>query len=70
MRPMAMVVYGVVVVVIDIIAMMGKFRATVPKMVGKVEVVVVDTSVNNGYHYALACVAQAPNLVGVHLCDI
>ena len=67
---MAMIIHGIVVVVDDIIAMVRKFRATVPKVVGKVKVIVVDTCVNNGHHHALACVAQVPYLVSIYLCYV
>ena len=50
------VIHRVVVVVEDIVAMMRELRATVPKVVGKVEMVVVDTRVDDGHHHALACV--------------
>ena len=67
---MAMVVNGVVVSVVDVIAVVGKFRTAVPKVVGKVEVVVVDAGVDDGHHHALSRVAQVPYLVGIHLGDI
>ena len=70
MCSMTVVVNGVVVVVVDIIAMIREIRATVPKVVSKVEVIVVDTRVDDGHHHALACVTLVPHLVSIHLGDI
>ena len=69
-RAVAVVVHRVVVVVINIETMMRKLRSTIPKVLGKVDMVVVDTRVDDGHHDALARVAQIPHLVGTHLDDV
>ena len=61
------VIHRVVVVVVNIIAMMRKLVATVPKMVGQVDMLVIDTRVDDSYHDALSTIAQLPNLIGAHL---
>ena len=69
-RAVAVVVHGVVVVVAEIETVVGIFHAAVPKVVGKVQVIVVHARVDDRHHHALTRVAQIPNLVGVHLGDV
>ena len=70
MRAMAHIVYGVVVVVIHIVAVIRKVGSAVPKMVGQVDVIIVDTRVDDSHHNTLTCIAQFPYLVGMDLDDI
>ena len=70
MRSVALVVHGVVVVVVNIVAVIRELGAPVPEVVGHVEVVVVDTRIDNGHHNAFAREAHLPHLGGTHLDDI
>ena len=67
MRPVPHVIHRVVVVVVNIVAMMRKLVATVPKMVGQIDVLVVYTRIDDGYHDTLSTIAQLPYLIGAHL---
>ena len=69
-RAVAMVVHGVIVVVINVVAVVREFRSAVPQVLGKVDMVVVDTRVDDGHHDALSRVAQIPHLVGTNLGDV
>ena len=70
MRAMTHIIYGVVVVVIHIVAVIRKVRATIPKVVGQVDVMVVDARVDDSHHNTFTRIAQFPNLVGMDLDDI
>ena len=50
--------------------MMREFCSTVPEVVGHIQVVVVDTRIDDGHHNAFTRVAQVPHLVGTDLGDV
>ena len=70
MRSVTSVIHRVVVVIDKVITVVGVFTATIPKMVGKVDVVVVDTRVEDGHHDALSRIAQIPHVIGIYLGDV
>ena len=57
MRAVTVSIHGVIIIVINIPTMIGEFRAAVPEMADKVEVVIVDTGIDNCHHHALASIA-------------
>ena len=67
---MAHIVHGVIVVIIDIIAMMRELGSTIPEVVRHIQVVVIDAGVDDGHHHAFTCITQGPHIVGIHLGDI
>ena len=69
-RTVTVVVHWVVVVVLHIVAMVRKLGTAVPKMVGHIHVVVVDTRIDDSHHNAFTCVSQVPHLIGANLNDI
>ena len=56
MRAMAVLIHGIVVMVEHIVAMIGEFFATIPKMVGHIIMTVVDTRIDERHHDVLTLV--------------
>ena len=64
MGAMSMVVHGVVVMVENIIAVMRKFTAAIPHAVGNVDMIIVDTRIDETNYDAvarIACAIVVPN---------
>ena len=67
---MTEVVHRVVIVVVDIVAVMGKLVSAIPKMISYVYMTVIDPRINECYHDTFALISHVPNLVGTDLKDI
>ena len=65
-----MLIHGIVVVVEHIVAVIGKFLAPVPKVVGHIHMTIVDTRIDERHHDTFTLAAKSPCLVGFHLNDI
>ena len=50
--------------------MVWKFSTSVPEMVGEIDVVVVDTSIDDGDDDTIACVSYLPNIISIDLGDV
>ena len=70
MRAMTLVVHGVVIVVKYIVTMIWEIGSAFPKVVGQVDMVVVDTRVDDSDYNTFARIAQFPHLIGTYLGDI
>ena len=69
-RAVALVVHRVIVAIYDVVAVVRKFLASIPKVVGQIKMVIIDTRIDDGHDDTFARVTQFPDLVGVHLKDV
>ena len=67
---MAVVIHRVVVIVYEVPAMVRKFGASIPHIIGNVGMVIVHTTINDGYDDTCSRISQTPNLVSIHFGDI